>query len=629
MLLTIVITKDEIHNLIKRRNDSAVLSHSKITGDLGACLDESIKSAMKKGWKAIKPIPTAIILPFNDSGWRQKVDAFKKKYENDVRIVFEDNLASSYLRGVGKDTENSDYVILENQGKGSELFFYKSQGNSQVSNIPEMNTDDGLKKITDYVVAEFAKEGLMLGGDQEKQLLQQISRGGKGGKYSIQKKSGGITIDASINVSKGDYEDKLTEKRSLLSKYLHPKILQGSKNLKEVILMGDYFDNQVIQDYLNKELQLSSYINKNSYISRKDIVVGASSVGFGGIEKFLGAERAEEERIANLKRKREAKHARESLLLEIRQTVVDPSKVDEYKSKFGKKADDLGIPREVVMWNIDEIVDTLELEQELGKKTEIPVISSSSVEKITRTEPIVTSTPPTPEPTPAPKPEAKKETPKPAPKPVAKKETPKPATNTGRSKASSGTQLSNVFKTKSKLGNIGFDAQVGELVHQPGEKVLRFISNSDLKNSNMKASFENLHTKESMYYENTSPIHGADFGKYYYRESVEGEPISEYVKKNAARFKSDIEKWSSQDLKLILKIWKEVTNLDHSYDLEADDIIILSKLTWSLKREMDIKLVNFKAKEISKKQMEDKMHKVLLQLFGKKIYQNLRKKFSI
>ena len=621
MLLTIVITKNEIHSLIRRRNDSTTLRDVKTSGDLGACLNESIRQAMSKKWKVSKPISTAIILPLDATGWRQKIDTFKKKYSNDIRIVFEDVLANSYLRGAGKDIDNSDYVILNNQGNGSEMFFYKADGNSQLSLLPEMNTENGLKKLTDHVIAEFAKEGLMLGESQEKQLLDQIKKGGKGGKYSIQKKTGSINIEASINVSKGDYEDKVSEKKTVLGKYLHPKIVQTSPNLKEVILIGDYFDNQVLQDYLKNELELGNLINRNSFKSLEDIVNSASVTGFGGIEKFLGQEQAQEEKIEGLKKKRNKKLARESLLLEIRETCVDPAKVDEYKEMFAKKADGLGIPREVIMWNIDEIVDTLELEQELGMKTEIPVVSSSSLKNVERATPVERpSTPP---------PVVNK--PKPTPAKVPVKPSPAKEVKTSSSKkASSGAELSGIFKTKQRLKNVGFEAQVGELIHQPGtEKVLRFISTNELRIASNKENFENLHNKESMYYENMSPIHSSSFGKYYFRDSLEGEPLSVFIKKNASRFKADIEKWSSADLKLILKIWKEVTNLDYSYDMEADDIIVLSKLTWSLKREMDIKLVNFKAKEVTKKQMEDKMHKVLLQLFGKKIYQNLRKKFSI
>ncbi|MGK0391201.1 MAG: hypothetical protein ACI94Y_003963 [Maribacter sp.] len=624
MLLTIVITKNEIHSLVRRRNDSTILRNVKTSGDLGACLNESIKQAMSKKWKVSKPISTAIILPLDATGWVQKIDAFKRKYSNDIRIVFEDVLANSYLKGAGKDIDSSDYVLLNNQGNGSEMFFYKPDGQSQLSLLPEMSTDNGLKKLSDHVVAEFAKEGLMLGESQEKQLLEQIRKGGKGGKYSIQKRAGSINIEASINVSKSDYEDKVSEEKSILSKYLHPKILQTSPNLKEIVLIGDYFDNQVLQDYLKNELKLGSLINRNSFKSLEDIVNSASVTGFGGIEKFQAQEQAQQEKIEGLKRKRDKKIARESLLLEIRQTCVDPAKVDEYKLIFAKKADGLGIPREVIMWNIDEIIDTLELEQELGMKTEIPVVSSSNLEKIEQVTSVeIPSTPPPvvnrPNPTPA------------------KTELVKPTTSAKREvntpvfkKASSGEQLSSIFKTKRRLRNLGFEAQVGELVHQPGtEKVLRFVSTNELRISSNKENFENLHNKESMYYENMSPIHSSSFGKYYFRDSLEGEPLSAFIKKNASRFKADIEKWSSADLKLILKIWKEVDNLDYNYDIEADDIIVLSKLTWSLKREMDIKLVNFKYKEITKEQMEDKMHKALLQLFGKNIYQNLRKKFSM
>lgn len=643
MLLTIVITKNEIHTLIKRRNDPTVLKYSKATNDLGSCFNESIKQAMAKGWKVMKPVSTAIILPFDSTGWRARIDAFKQKYANDARIVFEDNLASSYLKGSGKNISSSDYVIISNKGEGSELFFYKSEGNSQLSLLPEMNSVDGLKKVSDHVIAAFAKEGLMLGANQERQIFDQVKKGGKGGKYTIEKKSGNITINAQIEVSSSEYEDKISSKRSLLSKYLHPKILQTSPKLKEVILVGEYFDNQVVQNYLKKDLELSAFLNRSSFTTMESVVNSASLVGFSGIENFLAAQHAEDERISALRKKRDAKLARESLLMEIRQTCTDYRKADEYKKVFGKKADELGIPREVVMWNIDEIIDTLELEEELGKKTEIPVISSSSNVNITKSENLSISNV-TPKPAAKPVTAAKKTvTPQPKPAPVKPKPPvrqvktsdigqgkPAASKSGGKLKASSGNDLSSIFKTKEDLSRIGFHAQIGEMVNQPGtERVIRFISTSEARVKTVMANFEKLHTKESMYYENMSPIHSATFGKYYYRDSLEGETLSNYIKKNASRFKSDIEKWSSADLKLILKIWKEVTNLDYSYDIEADDIIILSKLTWSLKREMDIKLVNFNAKEITKKQMEDKMHKALLQLFGKKIYQNLRKKFSI
>ncbi len=646
MLLTIVITGKSVHMLLKQRNNKSILSKTKDINALSECLKEILKSATTKGWKIAKPISTALILPNSDKDLSFKINSFKKEFSNDIRIVFEDRMGISYLKGSGKSLKDSSYILLYNFGEGSELYTMNSNGTSSVAELKELNLNNGHKKLHDHMIAEFSKEGLVVGKDEEDQLMKEILNNGKGGKYEVHKKSDNISIQATINISKNEYEDLISDKRTILNQHLHPKILQSNKNLKEVILIGSLFDNNVLQNYLKKDLQIGNKLSTDGLSDIDKVVDKISSVGFGGIEKFLEAERQENERISQLKARREAMHARESLLLDIRQTCTDPAKEEEYKRTFIKKADNLNIPREVVLWNITEIMDTIRLEKELEKKSDLPVISSLDLEsntiqsaqksstkiEVINDEPKAPkvntsiSVPPKPKAPPAKKIEpVKVKTDKNIEKPGAAAVAEKTKTAT----LSISKQVEKIFKPTKKIADIGFHAQYGNLLNESGDKIFRYISKDELKDKNKASQFEKIFNKESLYYEKTSPIHNASFGKYYYRDVLEGETINVFLKKNASRFKSDIEKWSNNDLKLILKIWKEIENIDYSFRLKPENIVVISKLTWSLKREQEAKLTLFNAKESSKTEMEKDMHDILTRLLGKRTYQNLRKKFSV
>ncbi len=636
MLLTIIFTGKSVHTLLRRKNSNTVLKNSKSVDQINDCLRELLKSASSKGWKIAKPISTALILPNDSTEISFKINSFKKEFSNDIRVVFEDVFGNSYLKGKGKEMDNSSYILLYNFGEGSEIFTHIPNGKSSLAKLPDLNMKGGQLKLRDNIIAKLAKEGLVIDQEDENSLLKSIEEGGKGGKYVVNKKSPDIEINATINISKAEYEDEISSRRTILNQHLHPKILQSSSDLKEVILMGSFFDNQVLQDYLRKDLELKNKLSTEGITSVDKIIDNISSVGFGGIEQFLDAERKETERLSQLRARREAMHARESLLLEIRGTCVDPVKEEEYKRLFTKKAEVLNIPKEVVLWNITEVMDTIRLEQELDKKTDIPMVSAADINSGSFNNEIVSAKVEVLE---APKQKAvyvpKVEPHKPK-KPVELKNNqdfakPQAAVATKPKKivTTSTGGLDKIFKMHKNLKALGFNTMKGTLLNESGEKILRYISKEEQKDDTKLKQFQKLFNKESIYYEKMSPIHNASFGKYYYRDVLEGEAIDVFLKKNASRFKPDIEKWSNADLKLILKIWKEVDSLEYSFRLKPENILVLSKMTWSLKREQDIKLTLFNGKESSKSEMEKDMDDILTKLFGKRTYQNLRKKFSI
>ncbi len=661
MLLTVALTGGEVHCIYAdasgRKKGSHSQSYSSI-GDLTTCLDETIRKAKGAGLSAQGLIPVGVLMPLNESEGESLIEGFVSSNKNKIRVVFRDGFAEAYLRGNGKDMD-SDYIFLSSMRGTTELYTRKKGGNTYTS-IPDLNVETGRKKLTDHLVAGFAKAGFMLGSDEERTLANQVATKNGAGEFKVTKKTDEVEIQATMKVSQADYENLITDKKTLLNQHLHPKILQSSPNLKEVILLGNYFNNKSFQNYLTTDLQLGNKMSTAGITSVSNLVEKASATSFSGIGEFLKAEEKERQRVEALKARKQAKQARESLIAEIKANCTQPEKMEEYKELYGRKADSLGIPREVVMWNIEEVLDEIQLERELGVSNEIPMVNAS---KITISEPLKTPAPkpevkesysapkqepPKPKPVEIPKAKAQPQTPPvkkesvvkskaPQNKPVESgKPNPKPGASVAAPKVIevapkvSGEDLLNqVFKTERTLDKRSFQLRRGKFLNQPGVKLMRLITERDAKNSIKMDSFKKLHAKESGYYEKVSPIHNSPFGKYYFWDALEGEDIDSYVKKNGLKNRAEIDKWSGNDQKLILKIWKEVDSLDFGFDIRPSDILVLSKLTWSLKRDIDVKLVNFTDKEISKKAMEDKMHRLLGEVLGKKTYGNFKRKYTV
>ncbi|MEM7512959.1 MAG: hypothetical protein AAF388_18675 [Bacteroidota bacterium] len=161
-------------------------------------------------------------------------------------------------------------------------------------------------------------------------------------------------------------------------------------------------------------------------------------------------------------------------------------------------------------------------------------------------------------------------------------------------------------------------------------KVIKILPTEDLENEARVKAFDIVYQKELAYYQELSEVFQAKEGKYYFRTYIERNTLKDYVRKTGLDKKDSFEKLNSNDLKLILEVWREIKGLDISHsNLSEYNILVLTKRKWNFSKDMEIKLVGFTSGECTEKEMEEQVHKIWSKLIGADVYLDFRKKFKI
>lgn len=622
-------------------------------------------------------IPATIVFPVDTVSHRRNERDEVLEYiegRSEIRVIHDDNFASAYVHGKGKGNEtwNDDYILLEALDGHANLFYhYGDDKNRSPHYVPvkELGYDAGYSKVRDYLVGSFAKEGLVVGPQGEEQLLEQIKSDSRTDSYQVTKESGDVSIEARVKLPFERYEDLVSEKRTSLKEYISGKTLDGS-DYRGVIVLGDYFDNSQLKNFMQGELGLGDRLDLAGVAPASEVIktvaVGANRKG----ELVLEAERKEAARIAKLQAQRQKMVAREQLMQEIRSTAVDPDKVDEYKARFEPRGAEVGIPAEVIAWNIDEALAAVAIDEELkaaGKanfsedrasqvsntptvrpasdssrpgRAASPVVKGSAP-SLKKQRPTPVAKAPTPQPKAAPKPEPKKPTsttvkkeapkpkpaskPKPAPKKVVSvnKSADKPAPK-AKAKPKQEGSITDIMRVQEQVEGAEFALYVGKLSGTSNTSYVRVISNEELKDSKKYDAFRMLNRKENAYYDNVSQIFSDSFGKYYTRDYVEAELFVDYVTKNGLNKKKKLNDIKAADLRLINSLLEEVRNLKYGYDnINFRTVQVVTKGSF-LNRSQEIRLEGFTSPEYPKGKMMDDLMAMLEKVFTTGVYKDLK-----
>ncbi|MFK7922590.1 MAG: hypothetical protein AB8H47_11575, partial [Bacteroidia bacterium] len=190
--------------------------------------------------------------------------------------------------------------------------------------------------------------------------------------------------------------------------------------------------------------------------------------------------------------------------------------------------------------------------------------------------------------------------------------------------------LSDIFTIKGNLPDPEFATKRVMMKGDPEPKVVRVLGIKDLNNKARRADFQVLYQKELGYYQSVSQLAEAKEGMYYYREFIERQTLKQYVKKLGLTDKSTVEDLSSQDLKFILQIFKEVEDLPVAHaNLSEENILVVSKRKWNLSKNLSIHFVGFTSEDITKAAMIKQTHKMFARTLGNNFYRDFRKKFQL
>ncbi|MEO1417557.1 MAG: hypothetical protein AAFW00_19900 [Bacteroidota bacterium] len=465
----------------------------------------------------------------------------------------------------------------------------------------------------------------------------------------------------------------------LIGKYLQNPVLQ------------EYMDKQLA---IGKILtQVQPYDERNEYeailrgaLTRMDLIRQAED------NKAKAEERKREEaaKRAQIQAELQKKDARESLFEEMQQACVNPADQEKYEELFVKKGEQLGIPEVVIKWNISEIISKISLEQEVAviDENNAPQEEMSTPEpepEVVAEAPVVemnksVSPPPVkvdkPESKPAPEPvkeeplaseaEVNEEKPVPKAKPVVqtaptpkeevkatevvpvtaqsngKAEAKVPATavqtlapvaqTAQKEKEESGKKLislGDVFMLRRDLPDTEFQSKIVSFKGDSELYELRMLP-AEGEDKQLTENFYKVYRKELAFYHKLSEMSEAKEGKYYYRPFIERSTLKDQIKRLGLDKKKSVEELSSNDLKFILQIFKEVRELQVSHAaLDEENILVHEKRKWGLSKNMDVTFVGFTSADCSNDDMIEAAHLAFERVMGQKFYKEFREKFQL
>lgn len=189
--------------------------------------------------------------------------------------------------------------------------------------------------------------------------------------------------------------------------------------------------------------------------------------------------------------------------------------------------------------------------------------------------------------------------------------------------------LGDIFSLKSDLQDKEFISKVVSFKSDSVLQTLRLFKETDLEDTDRMEAFMKLHQKEKAFYGEVSEISEAKEGLYYYRPFIERNTLKNYLINNGFTKKERVESLSSNELKFILMVFKEVRSLPQPHaDLNEETIIVVEKRKL-LQKTLEITFVGFTSEDVSNNEMVEATHKAFSKVMGESFYHDFRKKFQL
>ena len=525
-----------------------------------------------------------------------------------AQLVYYETLGNAYLCGTHKvTTTTSPNVIVNSLGEYVTLSFNNLNGElsqfglDQVMEFKELSLEKGFNRILDELISEFNRAGLILNEDDKATILSQIHSHGFSQQFSINKSNQRVKIQASVELDSPTYNELLTKDRSKLVPYLSLDSL-NELGVEHVVLMGNYVNNDVMKSFFQEDLKLGDkVIVEDSHLNGEYYLTMIEGLYVQGVEELKKKEEEERIRREEAERKRQeilrVEAQKVELMNEIRMYCIDPNKKDEYMERYLERGQTLGLPEGVVSWNVEEALKLATIAQESSQGDLKPLFNAPVVGKTVAIQ--QKSMIPAQE--------------------VAQGELPKEH-----------LRISQIFQIRGVLPDTEFLTKKIFDTNDKNLKVVRLLSGDQVGMEEAMNRFLKLYKKELKYYGELSDIQDSKDGKYYTRKYIERNTLRDYSKKIGLYNKRKFEELTSSDLRFIFQVLKEMYDLQVSHaDINEENILVVPKKRWGRVRDIDIKLVGFTSYDVSKEEMNLRIHEMWGRLIGVGIYSEFREKFNL
>ena len=152
------------------------------------------------------------------------------------------------------------------------------------------------------------------------------------------------------------------------------------------------------------------------------------------------------------------------------------------------------------------------------------------------------------------------------------------------------------------------------------ERVFYFLPTESTLND--KKKFDEFLDRNHLYYGNDiSEVFQTAIGTYYSRPFYDGLPLNKYIQKIELNKKVFFNELSSSELELLLEIWRQVNDLPFTINnVTAKHFLVRSTRTITLKKKVNVILINLDLGEENTHDMYENVHELLRSLLSKPLY---------
>ncbi len=484
--------------------------------------------------------------------------------------------------------------------------------------IFDFGKKQGITNIFNTYIADFEEKNIFLNEKNRANLWQYLSEYPTDRNLVINYLDKKIEHQISIKISETRYFDLLTKQRNLLKNifYLYKNFHISKINL---IFVSDFFDNGIFRTFITYLLQQEFKINASLFILKDEHT-------YELLLKLMYKKTKKQTSYKNDERSKQ----RQRFFKNIEQKCVEKKKYRDYTQQYLPQGREIGIPDDVVIWHIRQALHNSSKLGSLGT-----VIQKNQTITYTPFNEKISEYLPLPQPPKLPIVEyihtsewnqATTE--------ILEENIQFPSlSNHSTTKVYNPTEahepnakadlqtvlaLSHYFVIQKWLNSSQFLLFRGKLKQESENLVFRILkSNADPTQQEL---FNLLHEREASYYTSISPMLEGDFGRYYTRPYLEGEGLEKYVKRNGIDKKLSYNDLTSSDLELILSVWREAKKLEFCCPLKTRNFIVTTHRSLTLKKNIDVKIIDFNTADLAKDQFENDIHQLFEKLLGKNLY---------
>lgn len=613
-----------------------------------------------------KPEKVILVHPNTPHTYDEIIASVKRRLVADgsIELFFTSPIHYPLLWNAIENAEDKIVLMEATEGQ-AHVFYYVPEAiqHQRLSSMRQVGEKEGAQNVIEKLIKDLSNLGLQVKSEELGEIYQNILNEHYDG-LSLEKDGDYSRIRADFHVDNDLVRSSYEKNNRHLTNYISSELVK-KYDISRIILIGDYFQKATSELFLEEECRGTNVKIETLYDHKEVLRQVAAGVGKMA---FLKLDQLRKETIENQKKSLEA---RKRLLRQVEEEVTDPNQRSFYLEKFKAAAEKNEVPFEIIQWHIENKLQDSELSQELEqvnnhlREEQISLSweaeeyknepSESPKKKSSENSIIVDDDQEESEQ------EEKEEKNKESnvqtqinsdeeDYPIGAIRSPSEEEDledevlekqlTEELEAFEVTdfswpentektlQLENIIQTERIYPNSEFILLKGKIKGSKIDRIFRIISTNELDRIENLQKYRRLYERVSRYYDNVSKIFRSNFGLFYYRDFIEGVPLNRYIGQCGIAQKESLKDLSSEDLKLIFHLWKEVKEMDFSYTtFQAHNIIVTKEVKWNLSEETSVKFTGIRSDVSTKEEMEDRLHEVLDELLYDGVYQAFKEKF--